>query len=181
MNLTFTIDQQKLKRTDTMQPVDFSNEYLKCCFNFRSDDWEDLGKFAIFHTGDKNYRVAISENECYVPYDVLKHNKFLLTVYGVYEDIRITTNYLWVHLLGSGFTTEYDESGEFNPDMTEEIWLKMDELDNRIQRLENSIILNGTAGFIQTDESVELYAYTRADGMPVLNKKVHFYKLEEDE
>ena len=180
MDLEFTINNQTLKRTDTTHPVDLSNEYLKCQFDFLSDDWEDLGKFAIFRTGDKNYRVAISENECYVPYDVLKHSKFLLTVYGVHENIRITTNYLWVHLKSSAFTTEYDESGEFNPDMTEEIWLKINELDNRIQRLENSIILKGTSRIIQTDESVELYAYCKADGMPCINKKIYFYEIMED-
>ena len=55
------------------------------------------------------------------------------------------------------------------------------EVDELIHALNNNIKLNGTSGIIQTGESVELYAYCKADGMPVLNKKVHFFKIEEDE
>lgn len=118
MDLTFNINQQVLKRTDTDKPANHSNKYLACSFEF-SDDWTDFSKFAIFKTGEKNYRVAIVDDECIVPYNVLKHSRFILTVYGVNDDVRITTNHLWVHLALSGFVTEYDEQDYFNPDMTE--------------------------------------------------------------
>lgn len=121
MDLEFTINNQTLKRTDTTHPVDLSNEYLKCQFDFLSDDWEDLGKFAIFRTGDKNYRVAINDGECIVPFDALQVNQFALTVYGVDGDTRITTNLVYIKLGKSGFVTEYDESSYFNPDMTEQL------------------------------------------------------------
>jgi len=55
------------------------------------------------------------------------------------------------------------------------------EVDELIHELNTKIKVNGTTGIIQTNETVELYAYTSADGMPVLNKKVHFFKIEEDE
>ena len=55
------------------------------------------------------------------------------------------------------------------------------EVDELIQNLQNNIKVNGTSGIIQLDESVELYAYTKADGMPVINKKVHFYQITDDE
>ena len=55
------------------------------------------------------------------------------------------------------------------------------EVDELLHELNNNIKVNGTSGIIQTNETVELYAYTKADGMPVLNKKVHFFKIEEDE
>lgn len=55
------------------------------------------------------------------------------------------------------------------------------EVDELIHNLQNNIKVNGTYGIIQSDESVELYAYTKADGMPVINKKVHFYQITDDE
>ena len=145
MELEFNISNQSLKRIDNSQPADLSNEYLTCRFNFKSDDWSGFGKFAIFRVGEMSYRELIIEDECVVPFDVLKHNKFLLTVYGVKDDIRITTNYLWVHLNASAFVTNYDESSYFNPDMTEELLelveLKTDKslFDETVTELESSI------------------------------------------
>ena len=55
------------------------------------------------------------------------------------------------------------------------------EVDELIHELNNNIKVNGTTGIIQTNETVELYAYTKADGMPVINKKVHFYQITEEE
>ena len=121
MELTFSICNQSLKRTDSEKPADLSNEYLKCQFDFQSSDWTPMGKFAIFKTGKLNYRVAINDGECIVPFDALQYNQFALTVYGVKEDVRITTNFVWIYLLKSAFVDEYDESSYFNPDMTEEL------------------------------------------------------------
>ena len=121
MELHFQIEKQELKRIDRDKPADFSSEYLQCHFDFLSDDWDDFGKFAIFRVKDKNYRVAIAEGLCTVPFDALKGNRFILTVYGVKDDVRITTNYVWIHLKDSAFVDEYDESSYFNPDMTEEL------------------------------------------------------------
>ena len=121
MELTFSICNQSLKRTDSEKPVDLSNEYLKCQFDFQSSDWTPMGKFAIFKTGKLNFRVAINDGECIVPFDALQYNQFALTVYGIDGDTRITTNLVYIKLGKSGFVTEYDESSYFNPDMTEEL------------------------------------------------------------
>ena len=121
MELTFSICNQLLKRTDSEKPADLSNEYLKCQFDFQSSDWTPMGKFAIFKTGKLNYRVAINDGECIVPFDALQYNQFALTVYGIDGDTRITTNLVYIKLGKSGFVTEYDESSYFNPDMTEEL------------------------------------------------------------
>lgn len=120
MKLEFKIENQSLIRTDDNKAVDLSNNYLECDFSF-SEDWDDFAKFVIFRCNKKSYRVAINDETCLVPYDVLKADKFLITVYGVKEDVRITTNYLWIHLRKSAFVDEYDESSYFNPDMTEEL------------------------------------------------------------
>ena len=121
MELTFSICNQSLKRTDSEKPADLSNKYLKCQFDFQSSDWTPMGKFAIFKTGKLNFRVAINDGECIVPFDALQYNQFALTVYGIDGDTRITTNLVYIKLGKSGFVTEYDESSYFNPDMTEEL------------------------------------------------------------
>ena len=120
MKLEFKIENQSLERIDDNKAVDLSNNYLECGFSF-SEDWDDFARFVIFRCNKKSYRVAIEDTSCFVPYDVLKADKFLITVYGVKEDVRITTNYLWIHLRKSAFVDEYDESSYFNPDMTEEL------------------------------------------------------------
>lgn len=55
------------------------------------------------------------------------------------------------------------------------------EVNELIHNLQNNIKINGTNEIIQLDETVELYAYTKADDMPVINKKVHFYQITDDE
>jgi hypothetical protein len=55
------------------------------------------------------------------------------------------------------------------------------EVDALIHELQNNIHINSTEDIIQTDETVELYAYAKSNGKPVINKKIHFYqKLEEE-
>ena len=96
MKLEFKIENQSLIRTDDNKAVDLSNNYLECSFSF-SEDWDDFAKFVIFRCNKKSYRVAINDETCLVPYDVLKADKFIITVYGVKEDVRITTNFVWIY------------------------------------------------------------------------------------
>ena len=120
MKLEFKIENQSLTRIDDNTTVDLSSNYLECDFTF-SEDWDDFARFVIFRCNKKSYRVAISDEPCLVPYDVLKADRFVVTVYGVKDDVRITTNYVWIYLKQSAFVDEYDESSYFNPDMTEEL------------------------------------------------------------
>lgn len=149
MELTFSICNQSLKRTDSEKPADYSNEYLKCQFDFQSEDWEPMGKFAIFKTGKLNYRVAISDGECIVPFDALQYNQFALTVYGIDGDTRITTNLVYIKLGKSGFVTEYDESSYFNPDMTEEL------LDLVEQKVYTSVFDETVTGINESIDGLE--------------------------
>ena len=55
------------------------------------------------------------------------------------------------------------------------------EVDELIHNLQNNIKVNSTNKIIQTDETTELYAYCKEDGMPTINKKVHFYQITDDE
>ena len=169
MDLEFKISNQSLVRKDNEKPVDWSNEYLKCIFSFESDDWEPMGKFAIFKTGKLNFRVAINDGECIVPFDALQYNQFALTVYGIDGDTRITTNLVYIKLGKSGFVTEYDESCHFNPDMTEEL------LDLVEQKVYISVFDETIAGInesISGLESNKLDKTTYNTDIPVIREDI---------
>ena len=169
MELEFRICNQSLKRTDENKPADLSNEYLTCKFNFLSDDWDAMGKFAIFRCGDKTYREAIIEDECIVPFDALKSDKFILTLYGVNEDVRITTNYIWVNLKRSAFVDKYDESSYFNPDLTEELF---DAVEQKVYTSVFNETVTGINESIDSLESNKLDKTTYNTDIPVIREDI---------
>lgn len=169
MELEFRICNQSLKRTDENKPADLSTEYLTCKFNFLSDDWDAMGKFAIFRCGDKTYREAIIEDECIVPFDALKSDKFILTLYGVNEDVRITTNYVWVTLKRSAFVDKYDESSYFNPDLTEELF---DAVEQKVYTSVFNETVTGINESIDSLESNKLDKTTYNTDIPVIREDI---------
>lgn len=49
MELKFSITNQTLKRVDENKPVEKSQDYLYCYFDFSTNDWEKAtNKYAIF-------------------------------------------------------------------------------------------------------------------------------------
>lgn len=64
--------------------------------------------------------------------------------------------------------------------LEEDVYSKS-EVDEIIHNLQNNIKVNSTNKIIQLDETTELYAYCKEDGMPTINKKVHFYQITEEE
>ena len=169
MELEFRICNQSLKRTDENKPADLSNEYLTCKFNFFTEDWDEMGKFAIFRCDDKTYREAIIEDECIVPFDALKSDKFILTLYGVNEDVRITTNYIWVNLKRSAFVDKYDESSYFNPDLTEELF---DAVEQKVYTSVFNETVTGINESIDSLESNKLDKTTYNTDIPVIREDI---------
>lgn len=76
--------------------------------------------------------------------------------------------------------TESDITDLQNYALSDNVYTKS-EVDELIHNLQNNIKVNATNEVIQTDETTEIYAYTLKDGMPVINKKVHFYRITDDE
>ena len=132
MDLEFTIKKQVCKRNDEETVVNLSNNYLELSFDFKSDDWQGLTKFALFHAKDETYRVPLHEDKVVVPFDVLTEERFSFMVYGVNDDeLRITTNQNVIYLLNSGYTKDVvDDITEDDITIVEQIYVDMDKKAN---------------------------------------------------
>ena len=87
MILNFNIYGQKLRRNDNNYVVNLSKDYLECQFNFITDDWEGLEKYATFTVKGRSYRFQINnEGKVRVPNDVLIYKYFYVKVHGIETD-----------------------------------------------------------------------------------------------
>ena len=84
--------------------------FEKVKFKFPSS-WEGYAKTAVFSDDNAVYSVVlqpenhlcINENECYIPFEVLKPPMFYLSVFGVKGDSRATTKSVGVGVAQSGY------------------------------------------------------------------------------
>ena len=126
MDLEFTVNNQTLKRKDSNQVVTSSSEYLRLVFDFETDDWENVSKYAFFRTGHINYPFELTENKVIVPAYFLNDKYLLFGLFGVGDgDIRITTNVLRLHLENSYYDSETVDVRNF-------LEVEVDRLDGRI-------------------------------------------------
>ena len=117
---TLTIEQRKL--------ANHSQKYLEISFDFKTDDWNGLTKFALFTSQGKTYRVPITNGKATAPTAVLTGDRFSIGVYGLGEDeLRVTTNQCRFSLAESGYTTiiENDIPPE-DPTIVEQIFEALD-------------------------------------------------------
>ena len=125
--LKFEIKNQKLTRKDKFDPATDSVDYLTATFTFATDDWSDKSKSALFRVGNISYLSLIHNNKCLIPYEVLRavadtrlqmsRNKMFITVVGIKDTVRITTNELMIELASSGYT-----SGELPDEPTPDLY-----------------------------------------------------------
>lgn len=95
MNIRLNIQNQMMTRADNSYLVNLSKNYLKCTFQFVSDDWANLNKYITFNSKNNNYRFLLNE-QCTlnVPNELLKQKYFNIKAYGIddTEETIITTN-----------------------------------------------------------------------------------------
>lgn len=126
MDLEFNVNNQTLKRKDSNQVVTSSSEYLRLVFDFETDDWENVSKYAFFRTGHVNYPFELTEDKVIVPAYFLNDKYLLFGLFGVGDgDIRITTNVLRLHLENSYYDSETVDVRNF-------LEVEVDRLDGRI-------------------------------------------------
>lgn len=106
--------------------VSDSVKFAKINFSFPKA-WEGYSKTVVFKNGDtkrsvilnKNNKLCTGENECYIPYEILKTPVFTFSVYGILGDSKATTSWASIRVLkGCG---EGDQPGEFTPSEFEQI------------------------------------------------------------
>ena len=77
------------------------------------ESWNGYTKTAVFRNGettvsvvlDKSSELCTGENECYIPYEVIKAPQFTVSVFGVLGDSRATTSQATVRVTESGYGT----------------------------------------------------------------------------
>lgn len=134
MDLNFEVKEQIIKRLDNNVLVNKSKNYVLCHFDFKTIEWEDENKFAIFKDSwGHSYKCVLGTDsicECYVPNDALKGTSFKVSVYC--GDL-ITSNELTIILIPSGYTTNITSpSGFEDSDVFVTIF---DELESKIDKV----------------------------------------------
>ena len=151
MDLKFTIKNQILSRTDSHSIVNKSRNYLECYFSFKSIEWNDVEKFAIFKDeNDDAYNVHLGtdcECSCIVPYEVLKQGDFFrVTVYG---GNLITTTEQTILLLNSGYTTDIQTPTASEVDVFNEIFTTLN------KKIDNVVFNDGVLEIYSDDRLIK--------------------------
>ena len=94
----------------------------------KTEEWNNLTKFALFKHGKDCYKEALTNGSCLVPHEVLENDFFIVSVYGVDDhNTRVTTDVVKIYLAESGYCTTTEESEiESNPSLVEDIYIKLD-------------------------------------------------------
>lgn len=121
--ISFNVNNQIIKRTDTNRVVSDSRNYLYAAFTF-SEEWHGV-KTAIFKNGDVVKHAILENNECKVPWEVIKSGKLTVSVFG--GDL-ITADEETVYILQSG----YEDGGapqDPSPTVYEQIIAMLNEIE----------------------------------------------------
>lgn len=116
--LEFSVENQKLNRIDLFTAASDSKEYLKVFFDFRTDDWDGYTKAAIFKNDKGAYTVPLDENNAAtIPEISLTESYINISVFGILNNVRITTNETRVLLKQSGYV-----EGETPPEPPQSVY-----------------------------------------------------------
>lgn len=91
----FRVKEQKLIQLSASWVVSNSYNYVKSCFHFDGDDWDEKGITAVFSFNGREYPVTLDRtNTCRVPWEVLMPPEFYVYLIGGSIDggEMITTN-----------------------------------------------------------------------------------------
>lgn len=126
MYLEFEIENQIIFRCDNNTLVNKSRNYVHATFNFTTDDWEGVDKFAIFRNSkNNNFRVHLGDGdtcECIVPSEALRGDFFWVSVYG--GDL-ITSNSKKINLVKSGYSKAISSTKKYDKDVFVQIFEKL--------------------------------------------------------
>lgn len=117
MYIDFRIENQKMRRTDNNIIAANSQEALKARFRF-DENWNGLLKKAIFEYNNKALRMALENDECIIPYEVLSEGFFDIGIIATSTEkdsaYRLTTNILNIRVV-KGPSTEADNAKKPTP------------------------------------------------------------------
>ncbi len=142
MTFDFTVSNHLL--TLSSQPEFFSgNEnYYDCKFNYISDDWNELDKFAVFTYSDNSCSVPVEGDRCLIPSEVLEQEgAFCVGMFGINpnedDHIRISTNLVYLYV-GEGTYKEASAPTPPSPDLWETYYAEIAKAGDFSQRAEEA-------------------------------------------
>ena len=128
--------------------------FEKISFNFPTS-WNGYAKTAVFRNGETTVSVVLNgdnglctgENECYVPYEVIKAPQFTVSVFGVLGDSRATTPQVRIIVKESGYG-EGDAPSEPTPTVYEQLI----NLSNETKEIARSVRTDADNGVFKGDK-----------------------------
>ncbi len=119
-----------------------NSNYYTCRFNFMSDDWSQLTKFAVFTNDSKAFSVPLENNQCIIPYDVLIENSPIFAgVYGTNHSeenyTRISTGLVCI-FVADGAYKEASVPPVPTPDLWEKYYEEVVRVGGFVDRAENA-------------------------------------------
>lgn len=124
MDLNFKVENQKLIKIEHKYLVSQSDNYIRLKFDFRTVDWNNMDIFVLLKNEDnETFQFSYDkEKGIIVPYPVVKNKHFYVSVYGVNDNYRITTNKVRVKLFTSGYTQDLSSlDEEYSKDILHEL------------------------------------------------------------
>lgn len=130
IELSFTVNGQELKRTDSQLVATNSAEYHKAKFTF-SEHWNGTEKTAVFSKGGKNYVVLLdNDNSCTVPFEVMQGDRdsaFSVSLFGNGNDSIITSSVINIQVVKGCMTS--GAIPEFTPDLYTQLMSKIEAIE----------------------------------------------------
>ncbi len=129
--------------------------FEKIRFDF-PESWNGYTKTAVFRNGettvgvvlDESSELCTGENECYIPYEVIKAPQFTVSVFGVSGESRATTQQASINVTKSGYGTG-DTPAEPTPTQYEQIIgiaNEMKQLANEAMQIAKSVRIEADNG-----------------------------------
>lgn len=162
MDITFSVDNQIISRTDNNAVVSGSKNFLRAVFTL-SPTWRtDHTITPVFRVGDKPYTPEMHEgrfldekNSCIVPHEVLSSaGIFYVSIFDETDNVRITANESPVRVIQSGYNTA-EPSLTPTPTVYDEILRSYGDLNEKINGLQfpNGLQLNGNTLHLTVDST----------------------------
>lgn len=163
MDLTFTIKNQTIKRTDNSEPVQLSKNYLNAKFEFETPDWDGLVKTAIFLVGERAYNVVLENDSCKVPYDATKKAGNIFV--SVFAGDLITANSAQVFIGNSGYQ-EGTAPVDPEPTVYEQITTALGEVEGQVEEIQEDLTDNIKPDVVQLKLDVDMLMASKLPACP---------------
>ena len=150
--INYKVQQQKICLTSEKPTiVNSSNNYLQLKFTFYGEDWDNLNKYVIFTVDKQDYLFTLdNENTVTIPDYCINQNRLIFTLYGEYQDVRITTKQQHILLKESGYTADTSSHEQLSKDIIVQIF---EELDHKADK--NNVYTKS-----EMDEIIENHTHT---------------------